>query len=171
MTFALAQKQGTYYPFALFYHNQVVIFLFYPQKTKQKQVGAKVGRSHAPPNGDGCSVAIHSTSSSTRNALAFFTSFTCLQCFWLYMRGPDFQIWYSRRSQRVILMLLFFRDISRVHVPCCKKGIYRLTIYSFHFEAQTTFWFVQVAIIANDVQLFMQFHRVPSSDNRYIVSD
>ena len=106
----------------LFYHNQVVIFPFYP-KTKQKQVDAKVGRSHAPP-WVMVAVCCYSLQVPKKKCSSFFYIFYVPTVFLTsYAGSRDFQIWYSRRSQRVILMLFFFGTFPKFTCLVVKRNL------------------------------------------------
>ena len=123
----------------LFYHNQVVIFPFYPKN--KAETGRCEGRPIAcPPLGDGCSVLLFSTSSQKQMLQLFLHLLRAYSVFDFICGVPRFPDMVFAKKPESDFNAVLFRDISKVHVPRCKKeSISRLPISSFHFEAQITF--------------------------------
>ena len=80
-----------------------------------------------------------------RNALAFLHLLRAYSVFDFICGVPRFPDMVFAKKPESDFNAVLFRDISKVHVPRCKKeSIPCLPISSFHFEAQITFFWSTV---------------------------
>ena len=130
--FALAQKQG---PIVLPQPSCDISIL--PKKQSRNR-SMRRSADRMPPLGWWLQCVAILYKFPKRNAPAFFYIFYVPTVFLtLYAGSRDFQIWYSRRSRRVILMLFFFGTFPNFTCLVLKRNLSPVTL--FQFEAQITF--------------------------------
>ena len=97
-----------------------MIFPFYP-KTKQKQVDAKVGRSHAPP-WVMVAVCCYSLQVPKKKCSSFFLHLLRAYSVFDFICGvPRFPDMVFAKKPESDFNAVLFRDISKLHVPRFKK--------------------------------------------------